>query len=217
MVEIIPALLEKNEEDYREMIGKLNQSPELEEGWVHIDFVDGIFAENSTIKPEVVQKYPTNLNLEAHLMVMDPLDWLDKIIEVGFKRVILHVESNDYQKCIEYLKAKNIEVGISLKMTSSLEEVEEILGKIDLVVVMSVEPGFQGQPFLDDSIERIKVIENLRKDKGLSFKIGVDGAVSNKNAKLLMEAGCDNLIIGSYLVKGDISENLEKIWEEINT
>ena len=113
MVQIIPAVLATNEAQYREYINRLNQVSALEGSFVHIDFADNIFVQNYTIDPVVVQKFPTNLRKEAHLMIAHPKDWIDKLAAAGFKRVIFHIECEDnIDKCIELIKTKNIEVGL---------------------------------------------------------------------------------------------------------
>lgn len=213
MVQIIPAVLATTEKQYLSDITKLEQTPTLKEGWVHIDFADNIFVQNLTIEPEIIQKFPTNLRKEAHLMVSHPREWVDKLIEAGFERIIFHIEAkDDIQDVIDYIKDKGLEVGLAINNETAIEKIEPFAGKIDIILVMTIVPGFQGQPFIPAALEKIKEI----KSKGWNVKLGVDGHVNSKNAKEIMDAGVDFMVVGSYLLKGELDENLENLWEVID-
>jgi len=213
MVQILPAVLSKTEEQYRQDIERLESCESLKNGWVHIDFADNEFVPNQTVGAEVISKYPTDLKKEAHLMVSHPMDWIDKLVEVGFERIIFHIESkDDAQKVIAYIKSKDLEVGLAIRMDTPLEELEKYKDKLDIILIMSIIPGFQGQSFIPKSLDRIKKL----KARNWPCALAVDGAVRDENAKELIEAGIDHLSVGSFLLKGDIEENLEKLWEAIN-
>lgn len=210
MVQIIPAILSTKEEDFKRDVLRYRESESFKESWVHMDFMDNILVPNLSIDPQLIAKYPLNLHKEAHLMVAYPLKWIDKLVKVGFERIIFHIESeDDPNEVIDYIKSKGIEVGLAIKMDTPIEKLVPFVDKISIVVVMSIVPGFQGQPFIPQVLERIREI----KSKGWPIKIGVDGSIKDQNAKVLVEAGVDNLIVGSFLLKGDIDENLEKLWE----
>ena len=200
------------EEDYSKDIDRYQSALSFKEGWVHIDFMDNIFVPNKSIKPPVVIKYPTNLHKEAHLMVSHPTEWIDSLIEANFERVIFHIESaDDILETIEQIKDMGIKVGLAINGDTPIERLEPFMGKIDTVLIMSIIPGFQGQLFIQESLDKIKKI----KSKNWPVQIAVDGAVNDQNARELVEAGADKLIIGSFLLKGDVDENLERIWEVI--
>lgn len=212
MVQIIPAVLGKTEEQYKADMDKLSQCEAFKNGWVHIDFTDNKFVQNKSIEPETVRKFPTNFRKEAHLMVSHPKECIDKLLDAGFERIIFHIESEDnIDEAIDYIKTKSIKVGLAIKMDTPVEKLGSYKDKIDLVLVMSIVPGFQGQPFIPEALERIKEIKSF----SWPVIIGVDGSVNNQNAKDLVNAGVDNLIVGSFLLKGDIDENLERLWEAI--
>ena len=213
MVQIIPAVLAKTEQDYQNNINKLNQSESLSGGWVHIDFADNKFVQNTTIEPSIIQKYPNNFRKEAHLMVNHPKDWIDQLKEAGFERIIFHLESeDDILLVIEDIKNKGLEVGLAINKETALEKLEPFLDKIDLVLVMSIVPGFQGQPFIPQTLDKVRQI----KSNNWSVKVGVDGAVRDTNIKEIVESGVDFITVGSYLLKGDVEENLEMLWEVLN-
>lgn len=213
MVQIIPAVLATTEEKYQSDINKLNSSPSLSEGFVHIDFADNEFVQNQTISPEVIQKFPTNLRKEAHLMVVHPKDWIDQLKAVGFERIIFHLESeDDILLVIENIRSKGLEVGLAINKETALEKLEPFVEKIDLVLVMSIIPGFQGQPFIPQTLDKVRQI----KSNNWPVKVGVDGAVRNSNIKEIVESGVDFITVGSYLLKGDVEENLEMLWEVLS-
>ncbi len=213
MVQIIPAILDKTPEDFANHMEQLRASTSFKEGWVHIDFADNEFVPNETIGADAVIQNPTNLNKEAHLMVAHPLQWLDKLKDAGFKRVIFHFESkDDIGQCIDKIKVLGMEVGIALNIDTPIEKLAPFKDKIDLVLIMAIVPGFQGQPFLPEALDKISDLKQLN----WPVKISVDGAVANTNARQIVEAGVDQLTVGSYLLKSDIDDNLENLWEAIN-
>ncbi|MBI2596086.1 ribulose-phosphate 3-epimerase [Candidatus Daviesbacteria bacterium] len=217
MIQIIPAILSTKESDFERDIERYNNSELLWGGWVHIDFMDNLFVPNKSIEPEIVSKYPIKLYKEAHLMVLHPLGWIEKLAEAGFKRVLFHLEAaDDINECIESINSKGMEVGLALNIETPVEKLNPFADKIDKVLLMSITPGFQGNSFKREVLEKIKETSHLR-SKNEDLKIGVDGSVKDENAKLLVDAGADFLIVGSFLLKGDINANLEKIWEKVSS
>lgn len=213
MIQIIPAILSKTEEDFEKDINKIKNSTALKDGWVHIDFMDNIFVPNKSINPLVLAKYEIPFKKEAHPMVAYPLEWVNKLVEVGFDRIIFHIEAkDDPDEWIESIKKAGLRVGIAINSDTPVEKLEPYVDKIDVILVMAIVPGFQEQPFIPESLEKIRQL----KSKNWPVKIAVDGAVNDKNAKKLVEAGADHLTVGSFLLKGDVDDNMEIIWEAIN-
>lgn len=222
MIQIIPAILDKTPQDYKDHIEQLKHSKGFQEGWVHIDFADNKFVPNETVGVETIMQFPADLKKEAHLMVSHPLEWIEKLKKAGFERVVFHFESEDnISEVIEMVKNLGMEVGIAVNPQTPIEPLGQYKDKIDQVLVMGIIPGFQGQPFIPDTIKKIKDL----KLKSWPVQISVDGAVSDENAKDLVEAGVDQLVSGSFLLgtkndsslKGDIDANVEKIWESIKS
>lgn len=212
MVQIIPAVLATTEVQYRADVTKLSLSESLVEGWVHIDFADNKFVQNKTIEPEVITNFPINFRKEAHLMVLNPKEWIDKLAAAGFERVIIHLEADDIDETISYMKSKGLAVGLAIKNETETEKLEPFKDRIETILIMSIVPGFQGQPFLLDSLKKIEEVKN----KGWGVRVGVDGAVRDSNIKEIVSAGADFVIVGSYLLTGNIDENLEVLWEVVN-
>lgn len=212
MVQIIPAVLATTEEEYQQDIAKLESCESLQNGWVHIDFADNIFVQNITIEPDMIQKSPTNLLKEAHLMVAHPREWIDKLVATGFNRVIFHIECEDnIAEVIDYIKSKGLAAGLAIKNETSIEKLQPFVGKIEVILVMTIVPGFQGQPFIPQALDKVRQIKSK-----WGVKVGVDGAVKGDNIKDIVDTGVDFVIVGSYLLRGGIDENLESLWEEIH-
>lgn len=210
MIQIIPAILATTPEQYKKDIEKINNSKSFEIGWVHIDFADNKFVPNKSIDVSTVMQFPTHLKKEAHLMVERPLEWIDDLKKTGFQRVIFHFEcSDDKEEVIESIKKAGMEVGIAINLDTPMDALESYKDKVDQILVMGIVPGFQGQPFIPDTIVRIRDL----KSKGWPVKISIDGAVQDINARQLVEAGVDQLVIGSFLLKGEVDANVEKIRE----
>lgn len=212
MVQIIPSILSTKEEDYARDSIRYEQSSSLKEGWVHIDFMDNIFVPNKSIGASVIAKYQLSLHKEAHLMVLKPLEWIDDLTAVGFERIIIHIEAEDVEECIDYIREKGLEVGLAINNWTSIEKLEPFINKIDVVLVMAIKPGFQGQPFIPEALIKVKEI----KSKNWSVKVGIDGSVKNGNIKEIVKCGVDFVIVGSYLLNGNIEENMEVLWEAVN-
>ncbi len=213
MVQIIPGILSTSEEGFRKDILRYQRAEAFKSGWVHIDFMDNIFVPNKSIEPSVVAKYPISLHKEAHLMVAQPLKWVDRLVEAGFERIIFHLESEDnINGVIDYIKSKGKQVGLSIKKETSADKLSPFIDKVDVVLIMTIVAGFQGQKFIPETLNKIADIKKLNS----KVLIGVDGGVSAKNVKLVVDCGVDFFIVGSFLLKGDIDENLEVLWETIN-
>lgn len=217
MISVIPGILATTDSEYKMLLERLQAEPTLEGSWVQLDLMDGRFVDNKSVGPEVIAKYPNNFQLEAQLMVDYPGNWIDELVKIEVKRIIFPVEDNEnIAGLIEQIKNFNKEVGLSVNPLTSLSVLDPFLEKLDIVLVMSVEPGFGGQGFITGSIDKVKELAKIRRQRKLDFLIEVDGGVTEENVKLLVEAGADNLVIGAKrLEEGDIDETLEKIWEQI--
>ena len=212
MTLIVPAILDKTPEEFQKHVEELETSPGFQEGWVHIDFADNEFVPNKTIAVDEVE-YPKNLKKEAHLMVSRPLNWIENLKNAGVERVVFHFESDDeISEVISLIKDAGMEVGIAVNPETSLDWLEPYKDEINQILIMGIVPGFQGQPFIPATIDKIKTL----KAKGWPIQIAVDGAVRDTNAKQLVDSGVDQLVSGSFLLNGDIDENLEKLWEAVS-
>lgn len=172
---------------------------------LHCDVMDGKFVQSKTYDWAMVENLNQNtaLMLDVHLMVDEPLQSIENYIKAGANIVTLHYEAfkkkEDLVKAINLVKSMKALVGLSIKPETSFKEIRLFCYNIDVLLVMSVEPGKSGQKFISDTFEKVKQIAKFRHDNNLNFKIEVDGGVNAENAKGLREAGVDILVSGSYV------------------
>lgn len=200
MTTISPSLLSA---DFLHLADDMNRLNTIDNLWIHLDIMDGHFVPNLTFGPTVLKNLKTVSRhpLDAHFMVENPEDHLEWFRDVGLHNFTFHWEVMDHHdRFIDKAKSIYPSVGISLNPSTPISVVPKyIWGKIDLVLLMSVNPGFGGQSFIPEVSDKISELHALRKKSGFTFQIQVDGGVTNKNAATLIENGANNLVAGSYV------------------
>ncbi len=176
--------------------------------YIHVDVMDNQFVPNLTIGPPVVKSLRplTEKYLDVHMMVIEPEKLVKPFAKAGADGITFHVEAaNDPQSVIDLIRSTGKDVGISLKPNTPVADIVPFLDQVDLVLVMSVEPGFGGQGYMDGSTERVKEIKELLVERGLQNKvqIEVDGGIKLHNAKEVMDAGADILVAGSEVFRAE--------------
>ena len=180
--------------------------------YIHIDIMDGHFVPNITIGPEVIKKIRplTKKIFDVHLMISPVDNFIKDFADAGSDIITFHPEAtSDINKTIKLIKSHNKKVGISLKPNSKIEIIEEHLSDVDLVLIMSVEPGFGGQSFMPAVLEKIKKIKKIIDEKKFDIDIEVDGGINFENCKLAKDSGANILVSGSTIFKEN-SGNLKK-------
>ncbi len=206
--------------DYSQMSEQLDALKSSKATWLHFDVMDNHFVPNLTFGPDILKgvKKRTNLFMDVHIMVDAPLAVSKMFVAAGADLVTFHIEAcNDEAEVlavIEYLKANNLQAGISIKPNTPLSYIRPYLKLLDLVLIMSVEPGFGGQSFISDSLTKINDLYSLRLDNNYVYRIQIDGGINNETAKLAKAAGVDTLVAGSYIFKGDISANVLSLLDD---
>ena len=174
--------------------------------WIHLDIMDGHFVPNLTIGPDVVsnlRKYTKKL-FDVHLMTNPASNWLQPFAKAGADIITIHVEAEDnIQESIEKIKSLGLKAGISIKPSSSEEIIKPYLDYCDLVLVMTVEPGFGGQKFMPSQLEKIKNIKEMINNKDRNVLIEVDGGINLETSKLCIQAGANVLVAGSAIFSQD--------------
>lgn len=168
--------------------------------WLHIDVMDGVFVPNISFGVPVMKaiRKATDKPLDVHLMIVDPEKYAVRFAEAGASIVTFHYEATyDARRCIDLIHASGAKAGISIKPATSVEVLRDLLPSIDLVLIMSVEPGFGGQSFMEGSLQKIADLKAMRAELGLATLIEVDGGISSHNARTLFDAGADALVAGS--------------------
>lgn len=211
---IAPSVLSLDYSDTKTQLEKLKISKAT---WLHFDVMDGHFVNNLSFGPHVLNTMKKGLDLfyDVHLMVSDPRFFSKSFIDNGADGITFHYEvmkdENDILELIDYIKSRGKKVGISIKPKTDVEVLRPILKYLDLVLIMSVEPGFGGQAFIEESVDRIRQLKKMITDENLSVLIEVDGGINEETGKICKEAGADVLVAGSYIFKNDIEKAIESL------
>lgn len=172
--------------------------------WIHIDVMDGVFVPNISFGFPVMKpiRKASDKVLDVHLMIVDPEKYVARFAEAGADIVTFHYEATQTpREAIRLIRESGAKVGISIKPKTPVEVLRELLPEVDLVLVMSVEPGFGGQSFIEGSTDKVRELRQMIDEAGLNVTIEIDGGVSAANARELYEAGCDALVAGSAVFK----------------
>lgn len=186
--------------------------------YVHIDVMDGHFVPNITIGPLFVEalKGESPHLMDVHLMIQRPEDYLHRFIEAGAHLLTIHVETTPHlHRAITAIKEAGVKAGVALNPHTPISSILEVLDLLDLVLIMSVNPGFSGQVFIPKTLDKIRDLRHLIHDNGWETKIHVDGGIDPTTAPLVVEAGADVLVAGSYLFKEDPKKALKRLRESL--
>lgn len=212
---IAPSLLSM---DFTQTLTQLDEIKQSHATWLHFDVMDGHFVPNLSFGPDICKQIRLNSDLfmDVHIMVSDPNYFSDVFIEAGADLITFHLEAckNDDEvlKLIDKIHAKNVKVGLSIKPSTDVKELLPYLDKIDLVLIMSVNPGYGGQSFMLNAIDKISLLRKTIDSKQLNVLIEIDGGINHETAQLVLDAGADVLVAGSYIFKNNITETIEKLW-----
>jgi ribulose-phosphate 3-epimerase len=213
-IKIAPSILSA---DFSRLGEEIKAVEEAGADVIHIDVMDGHFVPNITIGTLVVEgiRPVTKLPFDVHLMIENPQNFIDDFVKAGADWITVHQETCVHlHRVISLIKDKGIKAGVVLNPATNLFTIEEILPEVDLVLLMSVNPGFGGQKFIASSIEKIKKLRNMINEKGLNVDIQVDGGIGVNTIQAVSQAGCDIFVAGSAIFgKGDYKEKIEKLRE----
>lgn len=187
--------------------------------YIHIDVMDGIFVPSISYGMPVIKsiRKATKKVFDVHLMITEPERYIGEFVESGADIITFHVEATkEPEKVIDMIHEKGLKAGISVKPNTPLEAIEPFLEKIDMLLIMSVEPGFGGQAYIESSTEKIRKAREMMKAHGLDTDIQVDGGINLQNLPEVLEAGANIIVAGSSVFKGDVADNVKEFLEIMN-
>ena len=185
--------------------------------YIHIDVMDGLFVPSISFGMPLISsiRKATNRTFDVHLMVTDPIRYINDFKDCGANIITVHVEAcKDVDATIEAIKKAGCKVGLSIKPGTPAEVLFPYLSKIDMALVMTVEPGFGGQVFIPSTLDKIKAVREEINKKGLNTDVEIDGGVTKENIDTILNAGANVIVAGSAVFKGNISENVKYFKEK---
>ena len=210
-IQISPSILSADFSQLKNEIKKLEQAGA---DMIHVDVMDGHFVPNLTIGPPVIKslRNHTNLPFDVHLMISPVHKYIKDYADAGANIITIHPEATkDLKESIKHIRDLGKKVGVSLNPETSVKTIENFLEDIDLVLIMSVNPGFGGQKFMPEVLEKVRKLRNIINEKKLELDIEIDGGIDFDNNKMVIEAGANILVSGTTIFKknnGDIKKNI---------
>jgi ribulose-phosphate 3-epimerase len=187
--------------------------------YLHYDVMDGKFVPSISFGMPVLRcvRKITDMVLDVHLMIEEPERYIDEFADCGADIITVHQEAcKDLKKAIQMIHAKGVKAGVSIKPKTPIKAIEEILDQADMILLMTVEPGFGGQAYIPESTEKIQSLRKILNERGLSTDIEVDGGIKKGNVQVVLDAGANVIVAGSAVFGGDIEQNVKDFMEIMN-
>jgi len=218
MVKLAPSILSA---DFSKLYEDVKKVEDAGVEYLHVDIMDGHFVPNISFGPVVLKslKGKTNLVTDVHLMIENPDQYIAEFVSAGADIIVVHQEACPHlHRTIQNIKSHGVKAGVSLNPATSLSTIEEVLPELDMVLIMSVNPGFGGQSFIESSLDKIKRLKKMIDDRGLNIDIQVDGGVKVANVKKVVEAGANVIVAGSAIfAQPDVKQAVADFREEIGS
>lgn len=207
MIKLAPSILSA---DFARLLEDVKKVEKAGCEYLHIDVMDGHFVPNITLGPAIVKSLRRDVNMvfDTHLMIENPDDYIKDFVDAGSDLIVVHAEAcRHLHRTIQNIKSYNVKAGVALNPATSIESIKHIIEDVDMVLIMTVNPGFGGQSFIESMLEKIKELKQLIDDKNLNVDIQVDGGIKPDNIHKIVEAGANIIVAGSAIFN---SENIEE-------
>lgn len=185
---------------------------------LHIDVMDGDFVPSISFGMPVIKsiRKESKMFFDVHLMVTEPERYIHDFVECGADSITVHAEAcEDLERTIELIRDAGVKVGISIKPATPVNDISHLLSEVDMVLVMTVQPGFGGQKYIEECTEKIQELRDLIQEEELDVNIQVDGGINEETMETVMQAGANYLVAGSYVFKGDLASNVRAIKKQM--
>lgn len=215
MCELAPSILAA---DFNRLGEQIQSVEEAGLRLLHLDVMDGQFVPAISFGMPLITsiRRESRLFFDVHLMIEEPARYFQELVEAGADGITFHAEAcEDFERTLASLKRLPVKAAVSIKPDTSVEVIERWLGQLDMVLVMSVEPGFGGQELIPSTLKKIEQLKQIREEKGLSYQIEVDGGVNQESLAQVIKAGADITVVGTAVFHGDIMENIQKLREVV--
>lgn len=202
--------------DFTKLGADIKQVEEAGAQYLHYDIMDGSFVPSISFGMPVLEcvRKITNMVLDVHLMIDEPERYIDEFVRCGADIITIHYEAcSDVKRTIQKIKEKGVKVGVSIKPNTPNEVLTDLLTEVDMILLMTVEPGFGGQSYIPSSTEKIKELKKMLEERNLDVDIEVDGGIKKDNLQLVLDAGANVIVAGSAVFKGDIAQNVKDFLE----